>query len=181
MLKPPPSPTAYSARTRSGWCVGAAGLLVGDAREDHVAREAHFFAREPRQQRDAHGGVVLHVDGAAAPQAALGDRAGERRVAPLRRVGLDHVEVRGEQERCGLARASQARDHVGAARGALQDARLEPGGAQLFGAQLGGGPLVAGRVGGVDAQEALAQIDGVVAQRGVGAERGHRRATLPRG
>ena len=80
----------------------AAGLLVGDAGEDHVARELLAVlrvAREHRHDARAHRGHVLHVDRAAAPHVAVVDLAAERIVLPRCRVGLDDVEVRVEEQR----------------------------------------------------------------------------------
>ena len=73
-----------------------AGLLVRDARKNDVAVEANVLPREPGDERDRHRRMVLHVDGPAAPKAALRDHARERWVAPLRRIRFNDVEVRGE-------------------------------------------------------------------------------------
>ena len=123
-----------------------AGLLVGHGCEDHVPLEllalAHV-AREEGHDAGAHRGHVLHVDRAAAPHVAVVDLAAERIVLPLRRVGLDDVEVRVEEERGLGAVAPEARDHVRAALGLREELRLQAGIAEMIGHALGADVLVA--------------------------------------
>jgi hypothetical protein len=75
-----------------------AGLLVGDEREDKIPRRHDPRAFEVPGDRDQHAAHVLHVDRAAAPHIAVGDRTGERVHAPVRRLGGHHVEVPVQQQ-----------------------------------------------------------------------------------
>src|SRR5690606_38513149 len=107
--------------------VAAARLLVRHAREDEIALELGPLAREAAHDGHAHRRVVLHVDGAASPEAAVEDLAGERRMGPALGLDLDHVEAGREQERALPAAAAQPRDDVPAAGRALEDRRLDAG------------------------------------------------------
>jgi hypothetical protein len=97
--------------------------------------------------------VILHVDGAAAPQAAVGLGGAERRVLPPRRIRLDDVEVCREQQRRRLAGAAVAHDQVGATGRGLVDHRIEADLAQLGGEVVRGLTLRPGRVRRVHAEE----------------------------
>jgi hypothetical protein len=139
----------------------AAGLLVGDGGEDHIAPER---PSEPGQEPDdhgAHGDHVLHVDRAAAPDVAVGQLRRERRVTPPPGLGRDHVDVPVEQQRAlvpGLG-GPEPHDQVGPARPALQHLRLEPVGPEPVGQERDTGGLVAGRVGGVEPDQVAQQPD----------------------
>jgi hypothetical protein len=87
------------------------------------------------------------------------DLAGERRVAPATGLGRDHVHVAVQQQR-GLrpVAAGQAGDQVGPARRRRQDLGLDPGPAQGVGQELDTLGLVAGRVGGVEADQGPQQL-----------------------
>src|SRR3954451_16188215 len=71
-----------------------AGLLVDDG--DHLqlpVRGTPAGAGEHCGGHDLGGGLRLHIDRAAPPQAAVGDLAGPRVAAPVVRVGEDGVDV----------------------------------------------------------------------------------------
>jgi hypothetical protein len=121
----------------------AAGLLVGHGGEDDVARQLLAAPGDEGQDTGAHRRHVLHVDRAAAPKVAVVDFAGERAVLPPRRVGLDHVDVRVQEQRRLLPGAGDARDHARAALLARDERRLDLGRAEEIGERLGGGLLVA--------------------------------------
>ena len=137
----------------------AAGLLVGHRGQLEVAPQGH---PEPGQQPDgghAHGHHLLHVDRAPAPDGAVVDLAGERRVPPAPGLGRDHVDVAVEQQRGRVpVAAGQAGDQVGPARGRRQHLRLDPGPAQGVGQEGHALGLVAGRVGGVEPQQRPQQL-----------------------
>jgi hypothetical protein len=145
--------------------VRAPGLLVGGERQHDVARGHHPVAAPPAHDRQHHRVEVLHVDGAPAPQVAVAQLAGERVHRPLRRVGRHHVEVPVHQQRlAGRVGSGDPGDHIRAARGRLQDRRLDAHLGQSGRDVLGGHPLpgAGGRVtgvGGVDAQQVAAQLD----------------------
>jgi hypothetical protein len=109
---------------------------------------------------------VLHVDGAAPPDVAFVDVAGEGRARP--RLGLDgdDVEVCGQQQRRLFARTLQARDHVLALGGLADERRRQPRPREEVGEVLGRRRLVARRVGRVDAQKRLQVPDRLVAEIG---------------
>ena len=78
---------------------GAPGLLVGGERDHDVAGGLALLAQALTDDGQHHRVHVLHVDRAAAPDAAVGLLAGERVVAPVRGVGRDHVQVAVDQQR----------------------------------------------------------------------------------
>ena len=95
-----------------------AGLLVGEEREHHVPRRPlPGRAAHCRTTASSHRVHVLHVDRAAAPDAAVPDLPGERVHRPLRRVGRDDVEVAVQQQRRpDRVGALDPGDHAGPAR-----------------------------------------------------------------
>ena len=82
--------------------VGAARLLVGQERQDHIAGRTAAFPHPLADDGEDHRVHVLHVHGAAAPDArfvpAVVDLARERVDPPVRRVGGNHVEVAVEEQ-----------------------------------------------------------------------------------
>ncbi len=135
-----------------------ARLLVGDRREDHVARERDLRSGEQREDRRAHGDHVLHVDGPASPDVAIDDLRTEGVVLPFGRVGLDHVQVAGQEQRRRATVTAHARDETGPSGLGLEQRGLDARLAQPLGDTLGGGPLVARRVDRRDAHEVLEQL-----------------------
>ncbi len=98
--------------------VGAAVLLVGDREEPQVAAGPEALPGQ-RRHRDRPGrDLVLHVDGAAAPQpAVVVEHRLERRVGPLLAVDRHHVGVADEgQRRCVRVGAGDPCHQVGARR-----------------------------------------------------------------
>src|SRR5262249_60378379 len=71
-----------------------------------------------------------------------------------------------DEGRRRAAGAAEARDDVGPSGRALEHRRLDAGGGELGREQIGGGPLAPGRVRRVDADQRLAQADGLVGERG---------------
>ena len=70
---------------------GATGLLVGGEREHDVAGGGAVLAQALAHYREHHRVHVFHVDRAAAPDAVVGDVAGEGVVLPVRCMGRDYV------------------------------------------------------------------------------------------
>src|SRR5512132_380653 len=142
-----------------GAAEGAAGLLVGHRGQLEVAGQRHPQPGQQPHHGHAHGHHLLHVDRAPAPDDAVVDLAGERRVAPAPGLGRDHVDVAVEQQRGRSPVApGEAGDQVGPARGRRQHLRLHPGPTQGVGQELDAGGLVAGRVGGVEAHQGPQQL-----------------------
>ena len=100
----------------------AAGLLVGDRREDDVAPQLRARAAQREHHRQLHGDHVLHVDRAAAPDHAVDEIAAERVARPGLRVDGDDVDVAEQDERRlgGGAAGGEARDARAAARGSAR-------------------------------------------------------------
>ena len=92
--------------------------------------ERHALLLEARQDERRHHGHVLHVDGAAAPQIAVVDLAGEGGMGPALRLGRHDVEVRRQEQRRLLAGASEPRDHVLALGRLADQRRRQAGGAR---------------------------------------------------
>ena len=81
------------------------------------------------------------------------------------RLGDDDIHVGHEQERRELAGATQPRDEVAATRLLLEQDRFDPFGAQHSRDVRGAGRFVAGRIGGVDAEEVLQESGHLAADR----------------
>ncbi len=122
----------------------AAGLLVGHERQHDVARRLAAAARaHSPDDGERHRVHVLHVDRAAAPDAAVDDLAGERVDRPVGGVGRHDVEVAVDQQRrrgCGPRPRSGRRRWRGPAPTRGSSARC-PTSASLLGDVLGGRPL----------------------------------------
>ena len=77
-------------------------LLVGHGDEPQVAARPEAAARQLGHRHRPGRDLVLHVDGAAAPQpAVVVDHRLERRVRPVARVARHHVGVPDERQRLG--------------------------------------------------------------------------------
>ncbi len=106
----------------------AAGFLVGQERDDDVARRPPALGQALPQHRQEHRIHVFHVDRAAAPDAVLGDLAGERVHPPVSRVGRNHVQMTVDEQGgpgrvCALDPGHDARSLLVR----FQDRGLEPG------------------------------------------------------
>ena len=137
----------------------AADLLVDDHDDEQVAlRRAPARARE--RQRGGHlgGGLRLHVQRAAAPDEAVGEVARPRVVRPVRRRREHGVDVRQQAQHGPVGVAAQARDEVRPLGLGAEQVDLEAGLAQIRGEALLQDALVAWRVDGVAADEALQQL-----------------------
>ncbi len=155
---------AYPLGTR------AALLLVGHRDQQEIpARRAPALAGQRADGHRLGRRLALHVERPAAPHAAFGERPRPRVVAPSLRLGEDGVHVREQPEHGTLRAAAQAGDQVGPGRIVAHHRHLQARGAQMARQQFLSGPLVAGRVDRVDAQQALQQLGRLLCAR-----RGHR-------
>ncbi len=141
----------------------ATGLLVDDRHHEQIAaRGAPALAREPGRGGDLGGDLGLHVKRAAPPHEAFGDFPRPRIVAPLARVREDGVDVAEIAERGAFASPFQPGHQVRAlghsAEQLAPKARVREDRLQV----LDRGPLVAGRIYGVEADQALKQPGCVV-------------------
>ena len=117
----------------------------------------------PREQLGAGNrlgrDLGLHVERAAAPQVAVGEVARPRVVLPLGRVGEHRVDVAEVDERRPVAvGAASVATRFGRALVAASSSRLETGSLEVAGEVLDRGALVAGRIDGVEAHEALQDV-----------------------
>ena len=100
-------------------------LLVGGAGVDERAGGGAAGGGDARRGHGVGGDQVLDVDGAAAPDVAVTDQAGEGRHLPVGGVGGHDVLVGEEQQRrAGLARL-EAQDEALAALGLADDLAVE--------------------------------------------------------
>ena len=104
----------------------AAGFLVGENGEDHIARQRRPLALRPHEGRHEHRDRPFHVDGAASPDVAVEKLAAERWPRPALVRGRDDVDVPLQQQRRPVA-ALDPRDEVGAVRDLGVERRLDPG------------------------------------------------------
>ena len=142
-------------------------LFAGLGQKDDVAVELHAGAFEQEHRHERGGEVVFVVHGSAAVDVAVFEGGGEgAEGGPLGRLDVDDVRVGHDEQRLLGAIAFQARDEVRALlfkrEGFDGDAFGFEHGAEV----VDGGRLVAGRVGGVDADEGLEvaqgfRVDGV--------------------
>ena len=135
-----------------------AGLFIRQHGDHHIARRRPAVAEEPERGQDHHGHAALHVDGAASPDVAVNDLAGEGRTRPGLAGRRDDVDVPLQQQRRRLPASGQPRHQVGPGIAGAGDHRLQPGIAQQA-LQMGhAAGLVARRVGGVEADQLLGQL-----------------------
>ena len=157
--------------------LGAAGLLVGEEDDDEVAWGHGAGAGEVAHAREDHRVHVLHVDGAAAPDAAVALLPRERVDRPVGGVGRHDVEVAVDAQRARLAVGpGDAHGDADAARVALERLGLQAHLAQLLddvgrGLGLPRAAAVA-VVGRVDADQLLAEPDDLVLGPGHGVGHG---------
>ncbi len=107
-------------------------LVAGEEKTDRARERA---ARDEAQRGGERGGdAALHVAGAASPDLAVGERAGERIEAPFARVARRHdVGVAGEDE---IRRArAEARVEIVDRRRPRRRERDDLGGEPRFGEQ----------------------------------------------
>ena len=139
-----------------------AHLLVGGRDHQELAGpRAPALAAERGGRRDLGGDLVLHVLGAATPDLAVHDVARPGVEAPLGRIGRNRVHVAEQAQGRSRLRRPQTGDQVGPARLGGQQLALEAGVGQRLGEQLLCRLLVARRVGGVDPDQPLQQLDGL--------------------
>ena len=143
----------------AGAVVPLAGLLVRGRGEHHRAPERHPLPFEQQHHHQLDGHHVLHVEGSAPPDAAVVEIAAERVARPLVRLGGDHVGVAEQKQGRFRAPGVEAGRDVSPARRRFRDQRLEPLPPQDAGDVPGRLGFVAGRIGGVDAQQVL-QVTG---------------------
>ncbi len=135
----------------------AAGLLVGDGEEDDRPAARQRRARQVEERLQMNDAETLGVDRAPSPERSIVDLAAVHGVRPARArgYGVDVVEE-NDGAICGAvlcgSRRRQPRMETYPAVGRDQQQRLDAGGAQQAGEQLGAGALVAGRIRGVQGE-----------------------------
>ena len=152
----------------------AADLLVGRGEEDDVAAQRLATALQQQHRQQLHHARALHVHRAAAVDAPVAHDAAERRHVPELLLDRHHVEVIAEQQRAAAAVAVQPRDQRLAARRNLDVLAGDALGLEQRAEEARGRGLVAGRVGGVDAQVALEDVQRLGVDGGPVDRFGHR-------
>lgn len=109
---------------------GPAPLLVAQHAEHDVAGRRRTLGR-PQHRGHEHRHATLHVQGAATPEDAVADLAGEGVGRPLLAGHRDHVDVTVEEQRRSRATPGQAGDDVGPVGIAGENPYLQPRGLQL--------------------------------------------------
>ena len=163
-----------SQRTFSGTCshsqrapIVGARLLVGGDRPPS-ARRAAGRQPEPRQRLaagDLARDLALHVERAAAPDVPVAQLALPRVDAPLDGLREHGVDVAEQAQGRSRRLAAQARDQVRPLLRRLRAARTRsPAAVEPPRQELLRGPLVPGRVDGVEADQLLQQLDRTLAE-----------------
>jgi hypothetical protein len=167
-------------------------LLVGQEGQDHIAGRTAALTQALADHGEDHRVHVLHVYGAAAPDAVLvgagaagagaggacgADVAREGVNLPVRRIRRDDVEVAVQQQRRpALVLTGDAGDHAGPAGRGFQDGRLEADVGQENGDVLGrlafAGTGVVAPVGRIDPDQVAAQAGDLVLSGDVVVARG---------
>jgi hypothetical protein len=133
-----------------------AGLLVHQHHdEERSVRRPPALLRERGRGDHLGRGLRLHVERAATPDEAVGVVPRPRVMGPLRRRREHRVDVREQAQHGTRAIAVQARDEVGTLMRAAEELAGEARAPQDGGEVLLRGALVAGRVDGVEADQAL--------------------------
>ena len=139
--------------------VGAAafGFFVGDSEKNYVAVELNLFALQHHHHDKLRETFIFHVLRAASPEPAVFDFPAERWNLPVGCVAGDDIHVVEQDERTfALRRGSrQAGPQISASRGVFEDAILDSFLVENFLVKRHRAHLMAGRVGGVDAQVLL--------------------------
>jgi len=135
-------------------------------------------SRQPGHRDHARGQLVLHVHGPAAVEVVAVDDGIERRVRPVARVGGHDVQVPDQRQRRAAAGARDARDQVGPVRITGDQLAADPGCRQVVAQDHRRSRLAAGRVGRVDPDQPLAQVQDLGA-RVVGVQHGPHPDTWP--
>jgi hypothetical protein len=91
----------------------AAGLLVRQQTQDHVARRLRAAGRNAHQGGEHHRHPALHVQRTTAPEMAARQLARERWVLPLPARWYD-VDMPLQKQRRAFSPSDQPRDQVGA-------------------------------------------------------------------
>src|SRR5665647_1856906 len=147
---------AVSGETMAG---GSYRPSATTARARSMTALRSFSGTEARPRHCLGGHLVLHVGGAAAPHVAVLHEAAEGRHAPFGGVGRDHVHV-AHVRQCGAgAGAVEARDEVLPRRRLADESALDAVARQVVLEDERAGGLVAGWVGGVDAQKGGEEVD----------------------
>ena len=139
-------------------------LLVGRQREDEIAGRAEALAPERRERDRACRNLVLHVEGAAAPDLAVDEVARPGIARPLLGIGAHRVGVGEERQRRAVA-ARQPGDEVEPVGGAADELAGNPALLEVVAQELRGDRLVARRVDGVEPEQLLEERRHLLAER----------------
>ena len=151
------------------------GLLVGQEAEDQVSRRATPRAGQVTDDGQHHRVHVLHVDRAAAPEAAVAFLAREGVDLPVGGVGRHHVEVPMDHQGSAFGRSGRVAldaDHDARPAGfALEQLGFQADLGQqphhVFGRLALPRPRAVTEVAGVDLEQVAAELDDLVLRAGL--------------
>ncbi len=135
-----------------GGADAGANLLVGRRQKDDVALQRNMRALQDEHRHELRDRLTLHIERAASPHSAVLDQTAEWIHGPVLARCKHHVHVVQQNQRARASVARQARVQIGLPRSRLENSRLDPIPPEHRGEPARGGDLVAGWVGGVDAQ-----------------------------
>ena len=139
--------------------LGATGFLIGEGEEDEVPLEGQARTlgdQEDEQFEDPH---PLHIQGAAAPEAAVANGAVKRADLPMLGFRGHNVGVVEQHQGCLRAVAAQRGPQRHAPGARIEVLGGEPLALEDGAQEAGGGLLTAGRIRRVDAEVGLERID----------------------
>ena len=184
-VTPPPSARQYSASMASKCWLAMNWMPTrvvpsspASARKITSRSSGDLLALQPQHRHQPGGDVLLVVHRAAAVDVAAVARGAERREGPLLRVHVDRVGVRHDQQRPLAAVAFEARDEVGPVRFEREDLRGDALALEQLLDVVDDAGLVAGRVGGVDAEHRLVVPHHLFFERGRAGACGAERAAV---
>jgi hypothetical protein len=144
----------------------AGSFFIDSGSENYIAGEADTFGFGFQDGSQVHSNAMLHIQSAATPDGAIHEAALEGRMGPLLAHGGDHVHMTVEHERGSIAIAFQAGYQVGTLGGARNQDGLKASLLEQAIDIFNAGAFVAGRVGGVEADQVLEQFSGPLVDGG---------------
>src|SRR6266852_9713385 len=126
-------------------------LFVGDCGKDKVTLRGGARAAECEHETEVRRTLRLHINGAAAPYAAVCEFSREGRMRPALGLDRDYVSMRRKHQwrLCTIA-ASDSRNKARARGGTLDHGGLDSAAAERGGDEVGRDALVAGWIGGIE-------------------------------
>ena len=140
----------------------AAGLFIGDGGEDDIPLQGDARPGEALEHHDAHGRHVLHIERSTSPETSFCFVAAEGRVAPLRRIGGDDIQMGNEQEGGFRTISPKPRDQILPSALRAQSRGLDRFVGERLLYIIDGHVLASRRVGRVDPKQGAEMVEGLV-------------------